>query len=310
MECPKCHYEPRERLLHIPCPNCNYIWVDTERYVRILADPIEKIDTVLDIGCGLKGVIAQHYWEKDRAIQHGYACDRHVVKILPPLWRPLVEDAEELPKIIGERSIDFITHCGLLEHVEYEKALRVLRSIELVSRGRVFSTCSAVCREVDYKVKRDGNPFHYYRSFWNPEVFEALGYTVDRRRMLLRHTFTVEVPYWFDSSMLGPWAVRAQRAIDEICKRRCHEDGCDGEPIGWSPFIGTDENTDVVNMTDEELKSIGGCFCFNHIYTENREESVAVFHRWMEDPIKLKEFPIPPWRTERLSLPTPKEAQK
>lgn len=239
MKCPKCNHEPRERLLHIPCPSCGYIWVDTESYVSMLTEGL-SVDSALDIGCGNKGVIAQHQWEQVHNIKKGYACDIHVLKELPPVWEPLLMDAELLVERLGVDGVDFTTHCGMLEHVEYRKALRILQVVELVTKKRVFATCSTILREVDYKVKRDGNPFHYYKSFWDAEVFEALGYHVDVERMVNGHTFRVEIPFWFDPQEVrkvpfedrlpGVWRAFAHRQ-----RVGCYS--CGATPVGWDPCL-------------------------------------------------------------------------
>jgi hypothetical protein len=291
MRCPKCGYEPRHRLLSKPCPNpeCSYIWVDSEDYVRLLCDPISDIKSVVDIGCGLKGMIAQAYWQ-ERHIQVGYAVDIHVLKAMDAPWVPLVMDAEGLVGRLGHKSIDVVTHCGMLEHVEYAKALRILYVIEQIAKKKVFMTMSAVCREVDRKVKADGNPYHYYRSFWDGDVLEALGYTVDRERMIRRETFLEEVTAWYDPDKLGPWKSREAKAIQLLTDRRCcGADGCQAEPVWWDP---------------RAQGGKGGSFCFRHAEERNKThglEAAAPIKRWYDDPSKLKEFPWPPWR-ERLPL--------
>jgi len=293
MRCPKCGFEPRDRLLSRPCPNpeCGYIWVDSEDYCNILFDPVPNIETVLDIGCGLKGMIGQFYWEHVRHIKCGYACDIHVLKTMPPPWIPLLMDAEGLVERLGEKSIDAVVTCGLIEHIPYAKALRILRVIERVAIKKVFMTCSAVCREVSGKAERDGNPFHRYKSFWDGDVFEALGYTVDRKRMCDRTTFLEEVTFWYEPASLGPWAPRLASAIKLLTERRCTIEGCGYEPVWWDPRA--NDNT-------------GGSFCFLHAEERNKQhglDAAAPIKRWYDDPRKIKDFPIPPWRDPLPLLP-------
>jgi hypothetical protein len=238
MNCPKCGYEPRDRLLHKPCPKCAHVWVDTESYVNMLTEHL-TVDSALDIGCGNKGVIAQYHWENVHRIKQGYACDRHVIKALPPLWTPLKMDAEGLVERLGVDGVDFTTHCGMLEHVSYAKALRILRVVEQVTKKRVFATCSTVLREVDYKVKRDGNPYHYYKSFWDAEVFNALGYHCDVERMVKGETFRVEIAFWFDPPEIKqPFEDRLRGVIEAFRKRSllgCY--ACNDVAIGWDPCL-------------------------------------------------------------------------
>lgn len=298
MQCPKCNHEPGpDSLLASPCPACGWMWVDTYQYVKMLADPIEGIESVLDIGCGAKGIIAQHYWENVRQIKYGYACDIHVIKELPPLWTPLLQDAEGLLETLGHESIDFVTHCGFLEHVFYAKALDILRVIEQVARKRVFFTCSALLREVDFKCKQDGNPHHRYWSFWDADTFEALGYTVDRDRMVGKggpsgneSTFLQEVPVWFNPrDLTEPWEVREARAIDVLCRRRCAHLGhvqCFHEPIVW----------DAISQQ---------CWCIDHHpevhdkpdgYEATKKK--GPLQRWRDRDDFEATFPNPLWRAK------------
>lgn len=234
----------------------------------------ERIASVLDIGCGRKGVIAQNFWESVHGIEQGYACDRHVIKELPEVWTPLLMDAEELLEKLGPKSVDFVTHCGLLEHLEYDKALRILRVIEQVARLGVFFTCSAIYREVDYKVKHDGNPYHYYRSFWDAKTMEALGYTIDRERMDLKLTFQEEVTGWYFPDELSDHEARFKAAQKSITERRCAEDGCNLEPMMW------------------DCHQLDDCWCATHSleHTSSRE----IVNRWLK--AKGKDFSRPPWR--------------
>jgi hypothetical protein len=308
MQCPRCNYEPGpDSLLASPCPSCGYLWVDTQTYVKMLCDPIQPVKSVMDVGCGLKGVIAQHYFEVLQPIERGYACDIHVLKELPSVWTPLLMDVEKVLDLLGPKSIDFVEHCGMLEHVEYAKALRILRVIELVAKKRVFFTCSALLREVDFKCKADGNPNHAYRSWWDKATFEALGYHVDRDRMIGKggpsgneSTFLQEVTCWFDPRDLQePWEVRETRAIEAICHRRCAHtyagttrEGrpgyvpCPNEPILW------DAHSDA-------------CYCIDHCpethdkpdgYEPSKKKGPIT--RWKDREDFARIFPYPPWRSK------------
>ena len=233
MKCPSCNWEPRHRLLHKPCPACGHVWWDTESYVRELATGCDSIATVLDVGCGDKGVIAQAYWD-EIAITKGYACDRHTIKPLPEPWTALLMDAENLVEHLGEKSVDFTTHCGLLEHLDYDKALSILHVLERVTRKCIFFTCSALLREADYKVVRDGNQYHRYISWWSANAFEQLGYHVDRERMANGQTFHEEIIGWVKlDELTKDWEIRRKSCLRQIKKRQCSAIGCKDNPIFW-----------------------------------------------------------------------------
>ena len=260
MNCPSCGFEERDRLMSSPCPKCTHEWWDTEEYTRMLAGRLSEWPrVVMDIGCGNKGVIAHSFWGEVR-IEKGYAVDRHVVKELPPPWERLVMDAEDLLEELGPKSVDFITHCGLLEHVAYDKALRILHVLEQLCRGTIFFTSSAILREVDWKVRQDGNPFHYYKSFWCGPAYEALGYTVDRERMAQRITFHEEVVGWVDvPSLAAPFEPRAAAAAEVLKNRRCAQ--CDCEPMFW------------------DVRS-GGYLCAVHAY--GTDKCCEVLKNWID----------------------------
>lgn len=289
MQCPKCGFEPRDRLLSRPCPECSHEWWDTEDYTRMIAAGTGvPINSVLDIGCGNKGVIAEAYWI-ERAVPHIYMCDRHVLK-QNPRYERLLMDAEDLVKKLGRDGIDFVTHCGFLEHVDYDKALRCLHVVEQLSRLGNFSTASCFMREVDFKVKQDGNPYHYYRSFWCPATMEALGYTVDRERMSTGKTFSQEVTWWwYKAQLTEPWSVRESRAIEVLCSRRCREPGCELEPVIYLP--GTDNYSCLLHHGWETTPPNDGAGQRN------------IFDRWLTRPSAEEEFGRPPWREPRRVTP-------
>lgn len=277
MKCPACGFEPRDRLLHQPCPACQHVWWDTEAYVRELARPLH-VQSSLDIGCGNKGIIAQVYWDERGVKVH--ACDRYVLKPLPPSYVSLLMDAEGLPEQLPD-GVDFVTHCGMLEHIAYDKALRVLHAVEQVARKRVFFTCSAVLRDVDYKVKRDGNPYHYYLSWWDAKAFETLGYLVDRVRMKAKETFHEEVICAFDPSKLkAPWEVRVEALKKHLVDRRCCREGCPAEPFAWNALEDGDRY-----------------YCLVHWLELGTDLGDAA--RWLARDDIAEKLSFPPWR-ERL----------
>jgi hypothetical protein len=250
--------------------------VDSLDYVRLLAEPVQPIEVVLDIGCGLKGIIGEYYWIHERPIKRGYMCDIHVLKPAQPVWTHLLMDAERLLDRLGPKSVDFVTHCGFLEHVDYDKALRVLHVIEQIACKRVFATCSAVMRDVNWKAEKDGNPNHLYRSWWDGVTMEALGYHVDRDRMSRGLTFSQETTFWYDPPELPPWPEREAAAIARLCARRCYVEGCGLEPVWWDP------------RTDQ-------CACVAH-YKELTGGGPETIDRWLLRDDFEEGFRTPPWR--------------
>lgn len=148
---------------------------DIADYLIELCDPI-NVESVLDVGCGNKGIVAQDYWENKRHISKGYALDIFTIKPLPDVWNPILDDALNLRRYFKPKSVDVVTACGFLEHLSERDAIKFLKLAEEVARKLVYLTASTQLRDASKKVKRDGNIHHYYRSAWNNEKFEKLGY--------------------------------------------------------------------------------------------------------------------------------------
>jgi len=151
---------------------------DMKDYLIERCDPID-VESVLDVGCGNKGVIAQHYWQELRRIKRGCALDIFTLKPLPPLWTPIIDDALNLRDHFEPNSVDVISACGFLEHLTPENGVKFLKLAEEVAYKLVYITASTVLRDASKKVERDGNPHHAYRSSWSHEKLTELGYTTN-----------------------------------------------------------------------------------------------------------------------------------
>lgn len=164
--------------------------LDMEDYIRRICDPLE-VESVLDVGTGQKGPIAQDYWQNHRKIKRGYLCDVWTIKRSPPLWTPLKMNALDLLTFLEPKSIDVVQCCGFLEHLTLREAIQFLFKVaEPLARKVVFISCATTCHAVkgvlpsesqvgydpDYKVKLDGNPYHEYKTIWSDQQFRAWGY--------------------------------------------------------------------------------------------------------------------------------------
>ncbi len=195
-------WEPRT---HITCLNCGKIWKDMEHYVIKLTRDNNSIIEILDVGTGLKGPVAEHYWTSTKKIQRGYVCDVWVLKPLPSLWVPLKMDALDLLDVLGKDSVDVVQAFGFLEHLEKEDGLKFLEIAEELAIDLVIVS-AAVCihghgpdgcgDDPDYKVKMDGNPYHRYNSTWQWDEFEELGFTSNWEDAKKGESFNVEAIAW------------------------------------------------------------------------------------------------------------------
>ena len=154
-------------------------------YIKQVCDPL-KIDSVIDIGTGMKGPVAQHYWENIRKIKKGYLCDIWTIKEAPPLWKPLKMNALNLLDVLKPKSVDAVISCGFLEHLTLKEAIKFLFDVaEKLAKKVVFLSCATVCHsvqgtvagyDVDYKVKIEGHPYHAYKTIWSDQQLRAWGY--------------------------------------------------------------------------------------------------------------------------------------
>ena len=196
-------WEPRT---HITCLRCGKIFRDMEHYVIELTRDNDFITDVLDVGSGLKGPVAQYYWESVKKIQRGYICDIWKLKWMSSLWSPLKMDALDLLDVLGEKSVDVVQAFGFLEHLEKEDGLKFLEIAEKLANDLVIVS-AAICihsspipgecgDDPDYKVKIDGNPYHRYNSNWQWDEFEELGFTSNWDDAAKGDSFKLEAIAW------------------------------------------------------------------------------------------------------------------
>lgn len=186
-------------------PEWNSTFKDMDTYVRELCKDLE-IESVIDVGTGLKGVVAQHFWENEKHIRYGYAVDIWKIKPLPSSWQPMRIDALTLENYFPPKSVDVLQAFGFLEHLKKEDGFKFLHIAEKIARKLVIISAATFVHGAtrDYKVKKDGNPYHYYHSTWHWKEFEALGYQSNFEDMRKGISFSGEAiawkKLWFQSS--------------------------------------------------------------------------------------------------------------
>lgn len=179
---------------------------DMEDYLIMETKDME-IESVVDVGTGLKGAVAQYYYEKIHKITLGYVVDVWVLKEMPPLWKPLKIDALDLLEHIAPKSVDVVQAFGFMEHLLKDDGYKFIEIAETIAKKFIiFSAATCIhsrddqeCGsedEADYKVKRDGNPYHRYNSSWQWDEFEALGYTSNWEDARDKNSFKTEAIAW------------------------------------------------------------------------------------------------------------------
>lgn len=172
----------------------NSHFYDMDHYVK----SIGSAESVIDIGTGKKGVVAQDYYENNIHIKKGYACDVWVLKELPQIWQPLKMNALDLLNVLGPKSVDIVQAFGFLEHLEKSDGFEFLNIAEKIAKKAIIISAASYVHgpTADYKANTDGNPYHRYNSVWHWKEFENLGYKSNYEDMRKGLTFSEEVIAW------------------------------------------------------------------------------------------------------------------
>jgi len=171
-------WRPRE---YIRCVKCGRVFRDFENYVVMLTRDM-PVESVLDIGTGLKGPVAEKYWVEYKRIKRGYVCDIWRIKEnLNPIWVKLRMNALDLLDVLGSKSVDVVQAFGFLEHLEKWEGYKFLHIAEALARKLVIVSGALYVHgpTLDYKVRVDGNPYHVYKSVWSYDEFHRLGWETD-----------------------------------------------------------------------------------------------------------------------------------
>ena len=190
--------EPWRPRTFMRCVKCGAIRRDFEHYVVMLTLDM-PVESVLDVGTGNKGPVAEHYWVNYKRIKRGYVCDIWTIKEnLNPIWVKLKMNALDLLDVLGPKSVDVVQAFGFLEHLEKQDGYRFLEIAEQLARKLVIVSGAINFHgpTPDYKVKIDGNPYHLYRSLWRHEEFHRIGWQTDWEYYARGESYMGDVIAW------------------------------------------------------------------------------------------------------------------
>ena len=188
-------WKPREFLR---CVKCGQVFRDFENYVVMLTKDM-PVESVLDVGTGKKGPVAEYYRVNYKGIKKGYVCDIWVIKEnLNPIWEKLRMNALDLLKVLKPKSVDIVQSFGFLEHLEKKDGYRWLEIAEKLARKLVIVSGALYVHgpTPDYKVKMEGNPYHMYRSTWSYGEFHGLGWETDWEYFKKGESYMGDVIAW------------------------------------------------------------------------------------------------------------------
>ena len=93
----------------------------------------------------------------------------------------------------------FVVHnCGFLEHLKKDDGYKFLDiSLKLARKLVIVSGAIGLHGPTpDYKVRMDGNPYHYYHSTWSHEEFHRLGWETDWEYFKRGESYMGDVIAW------------------------------------------------------------------------------------------------------------------
>jgi len=135
-----------------------------------------EIESFIDVGTGLTGVVGLHYWQK-KGIKRKYALDIFKIRDLPSGWEPIIMDARRMAESFPPKSIDIVQACDFIEHLTKEDGLKWLQDCEAIARKAIliFTPIGFVDNKPGENLYPD-NPHQKHLSGWTYEEFEKLGF--------------------------------------------------------------------------------------------------------------------------------------
>lgn len=159
----------------------NVTWVLAEELLPTAAAKLKPVRTVLDIGCGIQPqqmlkplvhICCEPFRQYVEKLQEKTARlhDRNYV-ILNASWAEAVT-------LFPEKSVDTVFLVDVIEHLEKEEALQLLRRTEVIARRQIaIFTPLGFMPQVHADGKDgwglDGGAWQEHKSGWQPEDFDA-----------------------------------------------------------------------------------------------------------------------------------------
>ena len=153
---------------------------ETETLERIVADRIQKVDTVLDIGCGLR---PQTFFRPKLHI----LCEPHaeyvqlLQKYLARFPNAVIfqNTALELTKTMPDKSVDSVFLLDVIEHLEKDCGRRLLQECERIARAQIILYTPLGFMQQNYEASDkdgwglQGGEWQTHRSGWTPDDFDT-----------------------------------------------------------------------------------------------------------------------------------------
>ncbi len=169
---------------------------ETETLERIVADRIQKVDTVLDLGCGLR---PQTFFRPKLHI----LCESHagyvqlLQKYLARFSNVVVfqNTALEFAKTMPDKSVDSVFLLDMIEHLEKDYGRRLLQECERIARTQIVLFTPLGFMQQNYEASDkdggglQGGEWQTHRSGWTPDDFDTSWDILGSR---IYHTFNAK----------------------------------------------------------------------------------------------------------------------
>jgi len=154
-------------------------WFDRETLNQVIADHIQKVDVVLDIGCGIR---PQTFFEPQLHI----CCEPHpeYVQILQNRFAGfsniviLQGTAQEVVGVMPDRSVDSVFLIDVIEHLEKDDGHQLLLECERIARRQIILFTPLGFMQQDYETGDidgwglRGGEWQVHKSGWTSDDFE------------------------------------------------------------------------------------------------------------------------------------------
>lgn len=153
--------------------------------------PVNKIRTVLDVGCGLS-LKSQYIDAEFRVgIDIYFPYLKKIGSKVP--YVAVNADALQIGNLFLPHSFDLVLLLDIIEHLQKDDSMRLLSLAEKIARVAVIieTPKGYIPQNIDI-LGFDGHTYQTHRSSWEPEEFIAQGYKVVLRNYTMskikRHT--------------------------------------------------------------------------------------------------------------------------
>jgi glycosyltransferase involved in cell wall biosynthesis len=155
-------------------------WFDRETLDRVITDYIQKVDVVLDIGCGIRPqtffrpqihICCEPYLEYVKVLQNRFAAAPYVIIIQAT--------AQQMVEMMPDRAVDSVFLIDVIEHLEKQDGYELLKECERIARKQVVCFTPLGFMRQEYRPgDRDGwglsgGEWQNHKSGWVPEDFDT-----------------------------------------------------------------------------------------------------------------------------------------